>query len=229
MRRAVATIPGVEVSFGQPISHRIDHMISGSRTNLAVKVFGPDLAVLRGLAGARRDALAEVPGIVDLSNQEQAAIPQLVIDFDRAAMAHHGLSPAAVSQAVEAMFQGVEVGEIVEQGITSRVVVRFPEGARRARAPRALPVTTPAGRSSRCARSPSPFRPRPVDGPARERPARGDAHRQRGRRRSRRHGGARARRGRPRPCDSRPGIRDLRWPVRGGQPRRPQPGDPRWR
>ena len=47
MRRAVGTIPGVNVSFGQPISHRIDHMISGSRTNLAVKIYGPDLAVLR--------------------------------------------------------------------------------------------------------------------------------------------------------------------------------------
>ena len=57
MRRAVATIPGVSVSFGQPISHRIDHMISGSKTNLAVKIFGPDLAVLRGLSGdAERSA-----------------------------------------------------------------------------------------------------------------------------------------------------------------------------
>ena len=75
MRRAVSTIPGVVVSFGQPISHRIDHMISGSKTNLAVKVFGPDLAVLRGLAGAVESTLRSVPGIVDLSNQEQAAIP----------------------------------------------------------------------------------------------------------------------------------------------------------
>ena len=56
MRKAVATIPGAQVTFGQPISHRIDHMISGSKTNLAVKIFGPDLAVLRGLAARARAA-----------------------------------------------------------------------------------------------------------------------------------------------------------------------------
>jgi CzcA family heavy metal efflux pump len=146
LRRAVATIPGITVSFGQPISHRIDHHISGSKTNLAVKVFGPDLAVLRGIAARVQEVLAGVPGIVDLSNQEQAAIPELVVDFDRSAMARHGLSPAAVAQAVEALFQGVEVGEVVDHGAVSRVVVRFPESLRRdrERLP-ALPVTTPAG------------------------------------------------------------------------------------
>ena len=126
MRAAVATIPGTTVSFGQPISHRIDHMISGSKTNLAVKVFGPDLAVLRNLASRIEQVLGTVPGIVDLSNQEQAAIPQLVIDFDRTAMARHGLSPADLGEAVEALFQGVPTGEIVEEGLVSEVVVRLP-------------------------------------------------------------------------------------------------------
>lgn len=146
LRRAVATIPGVTVSFGQPISHRIDHMISGSKTNLAVKVFGPDLAVLRGLARAVERTLQSVPGIVDLSNQEQAAIPQLMIDFDREAMARHGLTPAGLAEAVEALFQGVEVGEVVDEGLTSRIVVRFPEGLRASRDQLArLPVVTPEG------------------------------------------------------------------------------------
>ncbi|HVE65752.1 MAG TPA: efflux RND transporter permease subunit, partial [Thermoanaerobaculia bacterium] len=71
MRRAVATIPGVGVSFGQPISHRIDHMISGSKTNLAVKVFGPDLSILRSLSGSVEELLSSVPDMVDVSNQEQ--------------------------------------------------------------------------------------------------------------------------------------------------------------
>lgn len=146
LRRSVATIPGITVSFGQPISHRIDHMISGSRTNLAVKVFGPDLAVLRSLAERLRGVLEGIPGIVDLSNQEQAAIPQLVLDFDRAAMARHDLSPAGVADAVESLFQGVEAGEVVDRGFASRVVVRFPPSLRRdpERLP-TLPVTTPAG------------------------------------------------------------------------------------
>ncbi len=146
LRRAVATIPGATVSFGQPISHRIDHMISGSATNLAVKVFGPDLAVLRGLASRIEQVLEDVPGVVDLSNQEQAAIPQLVIRFDRTAMARHGLSPADLGDAVEALFQGSVVGEIVEHGMTSSVVVRLPSELRSApERLAALPVSTPAG------------------------------------------------------------------------------------
>ena len=146
MRAAVATIPGASVSFGQPISHRIDHMISGSKSSLAVKVFGPELSVLRGLAGRAEELLREVPGIVDLSNTEQASVPQLLIDFDRTAMARHGLRSEALARTIEALFQGTEVGEIVEDGIVSRVVVRFPERLRSDRERlAALPVVTPAG------------------------------------------------------------------------------------
>ena len=94
MRRAVATIPGVVVTFGQPISHRIDHMLSGSKSNLAVKIFGPELGDAALARRPGRGGAAGVPGIVDLSNQEQAAVPQLVFDLDRAAMARHGLSAA---------------------------------------------------------------------------------------------------------------------------------------
>ena len=120
MRKAVAMIPGVSVSFGQPISHRIDHMISGSKTNLAVKIFGPDLAVLRGLAADAEARLRKVASLVDLSNQEQATVPQLLIDFDREAMARHGVTPADLARSVEALFQGTTAGEIVEGGLTSR-------------------------------------------------------------------------------------------------------------
>jgi Cu/Ag efflux pump CusA len=150
MRKAVSTIPGAEVSFGQPISHRIDHMVSGSKSNLAVKIFGPDLGVLRGLSGRAQQILSDVRGIVDLSNQEQASVPQLLIDFDRAAMARHGLSAASLSRTVEALFQGTPVGEIVEGGVVSRVVVRFPERLRVSRQHlEALPVTTPSGHTVR--------------------------------------------------------------------------------
>lgn len=146
MRRAVETIPGTTVSFGQPISHRIDHMISGSKTNLAVKVFGSDLAVLRSIASRVEQVLEGVPGIVDLSNQEQAAVSQLMIDPDRTAMAQHGLSPSDISQAVEALFQGVAAGEIVEEGLTSSMAVLLPADLRSAPENLAsLPVSTPAG------------------------------------------------------------------------------------
>ncbi len=146
MRRVVATIPGVSTSFGQPISHRIDHMISGSKTSLAVKVFGPDLSVLRGLSASVAGILREVPGLVDLSNQEQATVPQLLVTFDRQATARHGLRPKDLARSLEALFQGTAAGEVVEGGLTSRVVVRFPERLRARREEiAALPVTTAAG------------------------------------------------------------------------------------
>jgi Cu/Ag efflux pump CusA len=87
-----------------------------------------------------------VPGIVDLSNQEQATVPELLVDFDREAMARHGLAPANLARSVEAIFQGTPAAEIVQGGLTSRVVVRFPERLRddRQRLDQ-LPVTTPAG------------------------------------------------------------------------------------
>jgi Cu/Ag efflux pump CusA len=146
MRRAVATIPGVVVTFGQPISHRIDHMISGTRTNLAVKIFGPDLAVLRALGTQVEDVLTEVAGIVDVSNQEQGSVPQLLIDFDREALARYNLSMASASTSVEALFQGAEVGQIVEDGLVSGVVVVFPEALRDDRSRlSSLPVMVRAG------------------------------------------------------------------------------------
>lgn len=130
MRRAVATIPGVNVTFGQPISHRIDHMVSGSKSNLAVKLHGPDLSVLRKLAAAAQETLGGVDGIVDVSNQEQAAVPQLLIEPDREALARHGIPAASFARTVEALFQGTEAGQIVDRGLPTRVVVRFPESLR---------------------------------------------------------------------------------------------------
>ena len=121
-------------------------MVSGSKTNLAVKVFGPDLTVLRAVATQVEQVLSTVSGIVDLSNQEQAAIPQITIDFDRSAMARHGLSPATLADTVEALFQGVLVGEIVEDGLASSIALRFPPTLRAAAEDLvALPISTPAG------------------------------------------------------------------------------------
>ena len=152
MRRAVATIPGVAVTFGQPISHRIDHMISGSKANLAIKIFGPDLSILRRLASAAEGVLSGVPGIVDLSNQEQATVPQIAIDFDRVAMARHGLDASGLARSVEALFQGTQVGEILEDGLVTTVVVRVAGGATRHREQLGdLPILTADGKAIRLA------------------------------------------------------------------------------
>ena len=150
LRAAVGAIPGLAVEFGQPISHRIDHMISGSRTSLAVKIFGPDPEVLRRLASSLTEVLEGVEGIVDLSNEEQASVPQLVVGFDRDALAYHGLDAATLSTAIEAAFQGTTVGELAQSQSSIPVVVRYPP---RFTAERhnlgALPLLLPGGESLR--------------------------------------------------------------------------------
>jgi CzcA family heavy metal efflux pump len=146
MRRTVTMIPGVVVSFGQPISHRIDHMLSGSKSNLAIKLFGPELATLRTLARQVEEALKSVPDLVDVSNQEQALVPQLAFTPDRAALARLGLTAFDAAQNLEALFQGTLAAELVEDGLSSRVVVRYPERLREDRERLAeLPLATPQG------------------------------------------------------------------------------------
>jgi CzcA family heavy metal efflux pump len=146
LRAEVASIPGLSVEFGQPISHRIDHMISGSRTSLAVKIFGPDREVLRRLAASLTEVLGGVEGIVDLSNEEQASVPQLVVGFDREALAYHGLDAATLSTALEAAFQGTPVGEIAQSQSSIPVVVRYPPRFTAERhALGALPLLLPGG------------------------------------------------------------------------------------
>ena len=75
MRKDLALVPGVAITIGQPISHRIDHMLSGTRANIAVKVFGEDLQELRRLAEQVRGVMAGVPGVVDLSLEQQTESP----------------------------------------------------------------------------------------------------------------------------------------------------------
>jgi Cu/Ag efflux pump CusA len=79
------------VTIGQPISHRIDHMLSGTRANIAVKVFGDDLATLRRLGEHVRDAMSGVQGVVDLSLEQQMDVPFVRFVLNRTAIARHGL------------------------------------------------------------------------------------------------------------------------------------------
>ncbi|MBI3098633.1 MAG: efflux RND transporter permease subunit [Planctomycetes bacterium] len=114
LRRELALVPGTSVTLGQPISHRIDHMLSGTRASIAVKIFGDDLATLRRLAEEVREAMSEVPGVVDLSAEQQAEVPVLSVRFDRPSLVARGLSVGAVSRTVEAAIQGVAVSRVLE-------------------------------------------------------------------------------------------------------------------
>ncbi len=126
IRERLSLVPGMNVTIGQPISHRIDHMLSGTRANIAVKIFGPDLGVLRDLARAVETLAREVPGAVDVAVEAQANIPTVRVDFDRVALARFGLPAGAAAEAMRTAFVGREVGQVFEGQVAFPLVLRYP-------------------------------------------------------------------------------------------------------
>ncbi len=146
LRREFAPIPGTSVTVGQPIGHRIDHMLSGTRANIAVKIFGPDLYKLRQVGGEVRDAMQTVPGVADLQLEQQMDVPQLRIQADRGALARYGMSVGQLAEAIDVAFNGEEVSRVLEEGKSFDLVVRFPDEARaNAAAIGAVVFDTPTG------------------------------------------------------------------------------------
>ncbi len=127
LRADLAGIPGVQATFGQPISHRIDHMLSGTRASIAVKVFGEDLETLRSLGTEVERRMRAIPGVVDLSTEQQAQVPTLRVEFDRDAIARHGLQVSDVAQALELATSGEVVGQVLEGLNTFDLLVRIRE------------------------------------------------------------------------------------------------------
>lgn len=130
LRAELGTIPGVNVVIGQPISHRIDHMLSGTRANIAVKIFGPDLYELRRIGEQVKKQATEVPGAVDVALEQQADIPFVLVKFRREAIARYGLTVREVAEAVETAFGGFEVSKVLEGQASFDLVVRFDPRAR---------------------------------------------------------------------------------------------------
>ena len=130
LRADLAGLPGTNVTVGQPIGHRIDHMLSGTRAAIAVDLFGPELQRLREIA-ARIEAVAlEVPGLVDVAAEQQAEVAQLQVRVNRLAMARHGVTPGALLQAVDVAFQGEEVSLVREGQRAFDLVVRYDDASR---------------------------------------------------------------------------------------------------
>ncbi|HTF83777.1 MAG TPA: efflux RND transporter permease subunit, partial [Cellvibrio sp.] len=129
LRQTFARLPGTNVIIGQPISHRIDHMLSGTRANIAIKIFGEDLAELRRLGGQVESLVATIPGAVDVAMEEQSEIPFISVSFDRPALANYGLTMAEAAESLETAFTGTRVGRIVEGQASVDLVVRLPESA----------------------------------------------------------------------------------------------------
>ncbi|MDP2793221.1 MAG: efflux RND transporter permease subunit [Sulfurisoma sp.] len=146
LRADFARLQGVQVVVGQPISHRIDHMLSGTRANIAVKIFGGDLAELRKLAQEVTGVMATVAGAVDVQPEQQVDIPFLTMKYRRDALARHGLSAKEVSEAIETAFTGLAVSKVVQGQATFDLVVRYDPAVRdNLDAIRATLITTPSG------------------------------------------------------------------------------------
>jgi HME family heavy-metal exporter len=144
IRAKLAVLP-VAVSIGQPIAHRIDHMLSGVQAQIVLKIFGEDLDTLRSLAETMRARLQSVPGIVDLQVEKQVLIPQLKVtpDYERAAL--YGITPAALNEALEALSGGHVVSQIVEGNRRFDVVMRVADENRSTTGLKELLVSTPRG------------------------------------------------------------------------------------
>ena len=148
LRSEFARLPGTNVVIGQPISHRIDHMLSGTRANIAVKIFGEDLYELRKLGTTVESLVKEIPGAVDVSVDQQAEIPLVSVDFNRLALANYGMTMAQAAEALETAFAGTAVGSIREGQASFDLVVRFPDTYRENMdAVRNTMLTTPNGAS----------------------------------------------------------------------------------
>jgi CzcA family heavy metal efflux pump len=127
IRERVTLLPGMNVTVGQPISHRIDHMLSGTRANIAVKVFGDDLTTLRSLARQVEAAMRGIDGVVDLSMEQQTDIPTVRVRVRPEDAARYGLRPGEVTEKIQTAFVGIEVNRVLEGQISFPMVVRYPE------------------------------------------------------------------------------------------------------
>ena len=125
VRETLAVIPGIAFTVGQPLGHRIDHMLSGTRANIAIKIFGTDLSTLFLMGNQVQQAIRDVEGLVDLSVEQQTETPQLQIRANRAMLARYGITIEAFNHFVELAFAGEKLGDIYEGERSFDLVLRL--------------------------------------------------------------------------------------------------------
>jgi copper/silver efflux system protein len=127
LREKVSVLPGMNVSFDQPITHRIDHMLTGVRTNLAVKVYGPDRSRLQAISHDIEQVLRSQDNIEDILTDDQIDVPQIQILPDREMLAMHGISIGRFGELVETAFRGLVVDQIYLDPAIFDLTVRYPK------------------------------------------------------------------------------------------------------
>jgi CzcA family heavy metal efflux pump len=130
IRSRLAGLPGVVVNVGQPISHRLDHLLSGVRAQIAVKIFGTDLDLLRRKAQEVEGVMRTVPGVVDLQTEKQVLIPQVKIKIKREEAARFGIKTGELAELLETAFNGKVVSEVLDGVRTFDILVRYEPEAR---------------------------------------------------------------------------------------------------
>ena len=124
VRRKLSTISGANIEIGQPISHRIDAMLSGTQANIAIKLFGDDLNRMFQLGNEIKQKIQDVPGVADLTVEQQIERPQLVIKPRREMLARYGINLPQFAEFVNACLAGEAVSQVYEQGKSFDLVVR---------------------------------------------------------------------------------------------------------
>ncbi len=125
VRRKLSVVPGVNITLGQPIAHRIDHMLSGTRANIAMKIFGPDLSRLFSIGKEVQQAIQNVEGLADVAVEQQIEVPQIRITPRRQLLAAHGLTANDITEFVDVAFAGETVSQIYEGEQQFDIVVRY--------------------------------------------------------------------------------------------------------
>ena len=145
LRQRLSVLPAA-VAVGQPISHRLDHLLSGVRAQIAVKIYGDDVDALRGLAEQLRSRLAPIPGLVDLTVEKQVLIPQIKVSVDHRKAAQLGLTPGQAVEALQTLSEGQGVSQVLDGARRYDVVIRLADQSRGPRDLAGLLLDTPAGR-----------------------------------------------------------------------------------
>ena len=146
VREKLSVVPGVNITVGQPIAHRIDHMLSGTRANIAIKIFGPDLNRLYELGKEVEQEISPIQSLADVAVAQQVEVPQIRIKPRRQKLAAHGMSVGQLMEQVDIALAGEEVGEIYEGQKYFELVVRYRESERnRIESIRSMLVSLPGG------------------------------------------------------------------------------------
>lgn len=130
VREALSMVPGVNITIGAPIAHRIDHMLSGTRANIAIKLFGTDLEKLFTLGKNVQATIQDIPGLVDVSVEQQIEVPQVRISPHRELLAAYGLTVDDFAQFIDVAFAGEAVSQVYEDQRSFDLVVRYDTAAR---------------------------------------------------------------------------------------------------